>query len=86
MKKLFIIALFIIFLVVGLLLGTTNLQSIDFNLYWITVSMPLALFTAITLLFGILVSWISFSFRIFSLKRENSRLQRNLEKAITKEE
>ncbi len=76
--KLISIIVIVVFFLLALVFSALNLQAIEINLYFATVSMPLALALIIGLLIGVAIGYSAAMISILKLKAKHFQLNKQL--------
>lgn len=74
------IVIFVSIFFVALIFSILNFHSVQINLYFFTISMPLALALTLELLAGIVIGLMVSSINLLKLKSQYAKLMKKIEK------
>lgn len=83
MKLLAIFVFFAVF-IVALIFSVLNFQSVEIDLYFFSISLPLTVALTIELFAGIAIGFLAALMHIVKLKAQYAQLSKKLDKTITK--
>lgn len=83
MRLLALIVFFAVF-IIALIFSVLNFQSVQIDLYFITISLPLTVALTIELFVGILIGFLAALMHIVKLKAEYAQLSKKIDKTIAK--
>lgn len=81
MRLLALIVFFAVFLI-ALVFSVLNFQSVDINLYFFTISLPLTVALTIELFAGIVIGFLAALIHIVRLKAQYAQLSKKVDKTI----
>lgn len=78
--KIILVLIFLVITLVALVFSLLNFQPVEINLYFTTISLPLAIALFIELVAGIGIGLLAAFFQIIKLKSQYSKLNKKLDK------
>lgn len=78
--KLIILIIFLIFFLIALIFSVLNFHSVQINLGFTTLSLPLTIALTIELFAGIMIGLLAALFQIMRLKADYAKLDRQVNK------
>ncbi|WP_031433117.1 LapA family protein [Methylomarinum vadi] len=83
MRLLALIVFFAVF-IIALIFSVLNFQSVQIDLYFFTISLPLTVALTIELFAGILIGFLAALMHIVKLKAQYAQLSKKIDKTIVK--
>ena len=78
--KIILVLIFLVIALIALVFSLLNFQPVEINLYFTTISLPLAIALFIELVAGIGIGLLAVFFQIIKLKSQYSKLNKKLDK------
>lgn len=78
--KIILVLIFLVIALIALVFSLLNFQPVEINLYFTTISLPLAIALFIELVAGIGIGLLAAFFQIIKLKSQYSKLNKKLDK------
>ncbi len=82
--RLLMLLIYLLLILLGVSFAALNASSVEVNLYFKTISMPISVLMTLMLGFGLLVGFLAFLYRYWRLKINNLQLKHQLK--ITEKE
>ncbi len=81
LSKIILIFIFLLIAAIALAFSLLNFQPIEINLYFTTIQLPLVVALTIELFAGIAIGFFAAFFKIFRLKTQYAKLNKQLSKS-----
>ena len=76
--RIFMAMFYFLIVILGISFAALNAASVQINLYFIILQLPLSFVIAVTLVVGVLIGFFLFLFRYYRLRLDNHKLQHQL--------